>query len=122
MTRETMHRQLDNAIASRIYNKLSSIGASYEVRVSKDLTPRITINTNDEWIRVRVSAEGIYDQNETLIGYEFIPTISNAGLNQQLDETNAVDIVNRFSRWAKLADAVKNLYLIEFYFDDVEEG
>ena len=121
VTREEIQSLLEDLFNHNVYNLAEEADAGIEVRIDRDLVPRVKVSTFDDYILVDVETREIVSSDGNP-GYEFIPTINNAGINETFDLLNHDDIVDRFKRWAKIAKFADELYCTEFYpLDYIDE-
>lgn len=129
MTKEAMIDILES-IVSYFWQELKASGCDFTISARRDRTstknliyiPEINITCDDPYIKLTVETKPITRGEDGAQGFEFIPTLTNAGLTQVVDYDNRDDVVNRFKRWAAAADLAEKIYSdIEFYPSDYED-
>lgn len=111
-TREDIIDYIDGHIGSSISNDIRYNDCSYDVVVSGSMVPTIVFDTNDEYITLKFETRSLIDQNDELIGYEFVPKIQT---NPFRIEEWADEAEKKFARWAAIADIAQRIYEIDFY-------
>lgn len=83
-------------------------------RYAGEFVPFVKIFTGDDYIKVDVETK--YTESQTHEpGFEFVPTINNAGIKDTMDLYNHDEIDDRFKRWAAIAKLANILYCSDFY-------
>lgn len=128
MTKETMIEILDGIVFD-FRHELEHSGCDFTISARRDRTdtenllyiPEINITCDDPYIKITVETNSI-TREDGAQGFEFIPTLTNAGLTQVVDYDNRDDVVSRFKRWAAAAELAEKIYSdIEFYPSDYED-
>ena len=119
ITREDIKDTVEAILDSRFWNEASRLGVDVKVTVDNNYVPHVEMDTNDDNIRVRVTTNEIARHHGEVVGWEFVPRIINASMNESFFETD--DIVSRFEHWARIAKLAEMLYQVDFipdeYFD-----
>lgn len=114
MTRETMKMYLESTFSNRVDIVVRKAKCDVTIKVSSDLIPKVMLDTHDQYIFVDFETVELVGEDGS-IGYEFVPTINNAGLNQNMSEIDGEDVEDTFRRWANIAEAAYEIYCTEFW-------
>ena len=102
---------LSEILASRIKN------ADIQVRVDRDNTPWLMLvdDHNDYYISVRIRTVEI-EENGEVIGWGFIPTVSNKAMSFELDASdNYADAAEvQYKHWTEVGNIAKQIAEFEF--------
>ena len=120
MTREDIKMYVESLFSDRIDKLVEKAGCDLTVTVKRDLVPTLRLDTYDDYIRVEFDTHEI-NNSDGYIGYEFIPTVTNAGLNQNMSIEDGEEVEYTFKRWADIAAVAYEIYCTEFWPYEYEE-
>ena len=109
-----MKMYLESTFSNRVDIVVRKAKCDVTIKVSSDLIPKVMLDTHDQYIFVDFETVELVGEDGS-IGYEFVPTINNAGLNQNMSEIDGEDVEDTFRRWANIAEAAYEIYCTEFW-------
>lgn len=114
ITEEDILDALDSTL-ERVYKLAKDADCNMYTDVDADeFLPTVVISTGDDLMTVEVETREV-ESDDGEEGYEFIPSIDNGGLVDDMNLDNHDELVERFEKWAKIAKLADALYCTEFY-------
>lgn len=120
MIRSELKRLVEDTVVYDAWKKLNAIGGDIKVSIDGDGVPQLSIDTGDDRCRISTVTRPIEDEDGEL-GWEFIPTVTNASMKEKIDIQNQGEVGERFKRWASIAEVAEKLFEIEFFPGYYEE-
>lgn len=116
ITRQDIRDTLEAILDSNFWNEANRCDCEITIDVASDMTPTITWNTHDDWIKVVVATQDLYDEDGQVVGWTFDCDILVDSVTFSMYSAEGISTAKRtMERWSKITQLAARLAELEFY-------